>query len=69
MYLLYPFLSNDTVSVTFFCFSALMLAHFVVFLSLTVHVGFISRREVRILQLFENIVPKVQEVTTLEKNA
>ena len=69
VYLLCPFLSNDTVPFTFFCFSALMFAHFVIFPSLTVHFGFISHGEVRILQLFENIVPKIREVTTLEKNA
>jgi hypothetical protein len=46
-----------------------MFAHFVIFPSLTVNYGFISHGEVRIQQLFENIVPKIQEVTTLEKNA
>ena len=69
VYLLCPFLCNDTVHFTFFCFSALMLAHFVIFPSLTVHFVFISHREVRILQLFENIMPEIQEITTVEKSA
>jgi hypothetical protein len=37
------------------------------FPSLTVHFGLICHREVRILQLFENIVPKTQEVITMAK--
>lgn len=69
MCLLCPFLSTDTVPSTFFCFSAVMLAHFALPVARTVRIDLIAHREVRILKLFENIVAKIKEVTTLEKNA
>jgi hypothetical protein len=57
-YLLPRFLSNDTVVFTFFCFRAIMLAHFIVFPFLTVYSGSVSQREVRSCSCFRNFVAK-----------